>query len=157
MRRSAHPTHPEKSRRSARVAMNPLLRHDERSYRGHGPLLPPRPCSSVGAGHALDGGPARPLAATGYAGCRSGRGCVPTLERGNDKKKPATKLAVFHGAQPTSTRNRLLSSMAHCAPGDHRHHQRKRAPRASPRHPSNLNNCSLSRQPTNNDTCRQGS
>ena len=44
-----------------------------------------------------------------------------------------------------------------CAPGHHRHLQRKRAPGAIPRHPYNLNNCSLSRLPTNNDTCRQGS
>ena len=30
---------------------------------------------------------ARSLAATGYAGRRSGRGCVPTLERGNEQRR----------------------------------------------------------------------
>ena len=53
-------------------------------YRGHGPLLPPRPCSSERAVPAMAGGP-RSLAATGYAGRRSGRDCVPTLKRGNDQ------------------------------------------------------------------------
>ena len=31
-------------------------------------------------------GEERSFAATGYAGRRSARGCVPTLERGNDQK-----------------------------------------------------------------------
>ena len=54
MRRSAHPTHPPNNQGVPdRAAMNPVLRHDERSYRGHGPLLPPRPCSSERAVPAM--------------------------------------------------------------------------------------------------------
>ena len=48
---------------------------------------PTTPAVLVGAGRARDGGPARSLAATGYAGRRSGRGCVPTLERGNEQRR----------------------------------------------------------------------
>ena len=45
--------------------MNPLLRHDERSYRGHGPLLPPRPCSSERARPAINAPANLPIARDG--------------------------------------------------------------------------------------------
>ena len=80
-------THPARASRATGAAKAPTRSLIFHFYRGHGPLLPPRPCSS-GAGRARDGGPARSLAATGYAGRRSIRGCVPALERGNDQSCP---------------------------------------------------------------------
>ena len=49
------------------------------------PALPPRPCSSERAVPVMAGG-ARSWAATGHAGRRSVRGCVRTLERGNEQR-----------------------------------------------------------------------
>ena len=79
---------------SPSVALHPALR--QRSYFRFrvGGAYPEGTCTpltlrlggALGAGHARDGRRETVVAATGYAGRRSGRGCVPTLERGNDQR-----------------------------------------------------------------------
>ena len=71
---------------------------------------------------------ARSLAATGHAGRRSGRGCVPTLERGNEQRRgsrvhrvhrrPERTRAVV-GAKnfsPLRIPSRIVTNGAHDAP-----------------------------------------
>ena len=48
-------THPARASRATGAAKAPTRSLIFHFYRGHGPLLPPRPCSSVGAGRARDG------------------------------------------------------------------------------------------------------
>ena len=79
-------THPARASLAPGAAKAPTRSLKFLSYRGHGPLLPPRPCSSERAVPAMAAG-AWSLAATGYAGRRSGGGGVPTLERGNEQRR----------------------------------------------------------------------
>ena len=78
-------THPARASWVPGAAKAPTRALISLFYRGHGPLLPPRPCSSVGAGRARDGRRETVAAATGYAGRRSVRGCVPALKHGNSQ------------------------------------------------------------------------
>ena len=91
------------------------------------PALPPRPCSSERAVPAMAGGE-RSWAATGHAGRRSVRGCVRTLERGNEQRRasrghrvhrrPERTRAVV-GAKnfsPLRTPSRIVANGAHYAP-----------------------------------------
>ena len=78
-------THPARASWAPGAAKAPTRALISLFYRGHGPLLPPRPCSSVGAGRARDGRRETVAAATGYAGRRSVRGCVPALKHGNSQ------------------------------------------------------------------------
>ena len=80
-------THPARASRATGAAKSPTRSLIFHFYRGHGPLLPPRPCSSERAVPAMAAG-ARSLTATGHAGRRSGRGGVPALERGHDQSCP---------------------------------------------------------------------